>query len=184
LLLFAVRRGKTHGKRCLPCVARRGARQRGFAVQNATVRPLSCAPTKNARQRVCRAFFGLCRALGAHGKTPVSRSDGSSLIRRPNFLFGERQVEGRQIMRRDAQLREIDGHVSQRLCPQQLRVVGFQDLSAISSGSAVLPSSACNARIWLRLLRNVACRWPLDDYSTLSAIRPGGVGNINCNFNC
>jgi hypothetical protein len=35
---------------------------------------LPCAPTKNARQRVCRAFLGLCRALGAHGKAPVSRS--------------------------------------------------------------------------------------------------------------
>jgi hypothetical protein len=55
LLFFAVRREKTHGKDYLPCVVRRGARQRGFTMQNATVRPLSCAPTKNARQRVCRA---------------------------------------------------------------------------------------------------------------------------------
>jgi hypothetical protein len=53
---FAVHREKTHGKDYLPCVVRRGARQRGFTVQNATVCPLSCAPTKNARQRVCRAF--------------------------------------------------------------------------------------------------------------------------------
>jgi hypothetical protein len=56
LLFFAVRLEKTHGKDYLPCVVRRGARQRGFTVQNATVRPLPCAPTKNARQRVCRVF--------------------------------------------------------------------------------------------------------------------------------
>jgi hypothetical protein len=56
LIFFAVHREKTHGKDYLPCVVRRGARQRGFTVQNATVCPLSCAPTKNARQRVCRAF--------------------------------------------------------------------------------------------------------------------------------
>jgi hypothetical protein len=73
LLLFAVRREKTHGKEYLPCVVRRGARQRRFTVQNATVRPLPCAPTKNARQRVCRAFLVLCRALVAHGKAAVSR---------------------------------------------------------------------------------------------------------------
>jgi hypothetical protein len=46
---------------------------KGFTVQNATVRPLPWAPTKNARQRVCRAFYGLCRALVAHGKAAVSR---------------------------------------------------------------------------------------------------------------
>jgi hypothetical protein len=56
LLFFAVRCEKTHGKDCLPCVVRYGAQQRGFTVHNATVCPLSCAPTKNARQRVCRAF--------------------------------------------------------------------------------------------------------------------------------
>jgi hypothetical protein len=56
---FAVRLGKTHGKDCLTCVVRRGAWQRGFTVQNATVRPLPCALTKNARQKVCRAFLGL-----------------------------------------------------------------------------------------------------------------------------
>jgi hypothetical protein len=56
LLFFAVRREKTHDKDYLPCVVRCGARQRGFTVQNATVRPLPCAPTKNARQRVYRAF--------------------------------------------------------------------------------------------------------------------------------
>jgi hypothetical protein len=67
LLFFAVRRGKTHGKDYLPCVVRRGARQRVFTVQNATVRPLPCAPMKNARQRVCRAPV-------AHGKAAVSRS--------------------------------------------------------------------------------------------------------------
>jgi hypothetical protein len=39
LLLFAMRREKTHGKDYLPCVVRRGARQRRFTVQNATVRP-------------------------------------------------------------------------------------------------------------------------------------------------
>jgi hypothetical protein len=53
---FAVRREKTHGKDYLPCVARRVARQRGFNVQNATVCPLSCAPTENAQQKICRAF--------------------------------------------------------------------------------------------------------------------------------
>jgi hypothetical protein len=80
LLFFAVRHGKTHGKDYLPCVVRRGARQRVFTVQNATVRPLPCAPMKNARQRVCRAFLGLCRAPVAHGKAAVSCSDVSSCI--------------------------------------------------------------------------------------------------------
>jgi hypothetical protein len=61
LLFFAVRRGKTHGKDYLSCIVRRGARQRVFTVQNATVCPLPCAPTKNARQRVCRTFLGLWR---------------------------------------------------------------------------------------------------------------------------
>jgi hypothetical protein len=56
LLFFTVHREKTHDKDYLPCVVRRGARQRGFTVQNATVCPLPCAPTKNARQRVCHAF--------------------------------------------------------------------------------------------------------------------------------
>jgi hypothetical protein len=57
LLFFAVRHGKTHGKDYLPCVVRRGARQRVFTVQNATVRPLPCAPMKNARQRVAVRFW-------------------------------------------------------------------------------------------------------------------------------
>jgi hypothetical protein len=56
LLLFAVRHEKTHDKDYLPCVVRRDAQQRGFTVQNATMCPLSCAPTKNAQQRVCRVF--------------------------------------------------------------------------------------------------------------------------------
>jgi hypothetical protein len=43
---FVVRREKTHDKDYLPCVVRRSARQRAFTVQNATVCPLSCAPTK------------------------------------------------------------------------------------------------------------------------------------------
>jgi hypothetical protein len=59
---FAVRREKTHSKDSLPCVIRRDARQRGFTVQNATVCPLPCALTKNARQRICHAYFDLCRA--------------------------------------------------------------------------------------------------------------------------
>jgi hypothetical protein len=50
-------------------------RQRSFTVQNFTVYPLSCVLTKNARQRVCRAFLGLFRASRTHGKPPVSRSD-------------------------------------------------------------------------------------------------------------
>jgi hypothetical protein len=65
VVFFAVRRGKTHGKDCLPCVVSHGARQRGFTMQNATVRPLPCAPAENARQRLCRAVLGLCRALVA-----------------------------------------------------------------------------------------------------------------------
>jgi hypothetical protein len=50
---FAVRREKTHCKYYLPCVVRCGARQRGFTVQNATVCPLSCAPTKNTKSLPC-----------------------------------------------------------------------------------------------------------------------------------
>jgi hypothetical protein len=68
---FTVRREKTHGTGYLPCVVRRGARQRGFTVQNATVCPLPCVPTKNARQRVCRA-------PRAHDKATVSRTEPSS----------------------------------------------------------------------------------------------------------
>jgi hypothetical protein len=56
------------GKHNSPCVVRPGARQWDFTVQNATVRPLPCAPTKNARQSLCRAFSCLCRAPRAHGK--------------------------------------------------------------------------------------------------------------------
>jgi hypothetical protein len=58
----------THGKVCSPCVIEEGARQREFTVQKATVRPLPCASTKNARQ-------SLCRAPETHGKARVSRSD-------------------------------------------------------------------------------------------------------------
>jgi hypothetical protein len=57
-----------------PCVVIQGARQWDFTVQKATVRSLLCAPTKNARQRLCHAFFGLCHAPVVHGKPPVSRS--------------------------------------------------------------------------------------------------------------
>jgi predicted secreted Zn-dependent protease len=46
LLFFAVRHEKTHGKDYLPFVVRRGARQKGFTVQNATVCPLPCARRK------------------------------------------------------------------------------------------------------------------------------------------
>jgi hypothetical protein len=56
VVFFAVLHEKMHGKDYLLCVVSHGARQRGFTVQNATVCPLSCAPTKNARQRVYRAF--------------------------------------------------------------------------------------------------------------------------------
>jgi hypothetical protein len=70
---FVVRHGKTHDKDYLSCIVRRGARQRVFTVQNATVCPLPCAPMKNARQRVCRAPV-------AHDKATVSRSDIFSLL--------------------------------------------------------------------------------------------------------
>jgi hypothetical protein len=49
-------------------------------VQISTVHSLSCALTKNARQRLCCAFSGLCRAPGAHGKPPVSRSASALFI--------------------------------------------------------------------------------------------------------
>jgi hypothetical protein len=71
---IAVRLPMTHGKESSPCVVRRGARQWEFTVQIATVCSLSCAPMKNARQKLCRAFLGLCRAPVAHGKPQVSRS--------------------------------------------------------------------------------------------------------------
>jgi hypothetical protein len=68
LLCFAVHREKTHGKDYLPCVVRRGARQRGFTVQNATVRhdenrtakrlPCVLGPLPCARQS---RYFPLCR---------------------------------------------------------------------------------------------------------------------------
>jgi hypothetical protein len=64
---------------CLPCVVRRGARQRRFTVQNATVLPLPCAPTKNALQRVCRAFLVLCRA-----RFPVVWSGTIAIVRWPS----------------------------------------------------------------------------------------------------
>jgi hypothetical protein len=38
------------------------ARQSPFTVQISAVCPLSCVSGKNARQRLCRAFFALCRA--------------------------------------------------------------------------------------------------------------------------
>jgi hypothetical protein len=82
---FAVCREKTHDKDHLPCVVRCGARQRGFTVQNATMCPLPCAPTRNAWQRVCRAprrkthgkeFVVRFRAFAvAHGKAAVSRCE-------------------------------------------------------------------------------------------------------------
>jgi hypothetical protein len=74
LLFFAVRLPMTHGKESSPCVVRRGARQWEFTVQIATVCSLPCASMKNARQKLCRAFLGLCRAPVAHGKPQVSRS--------------------------------------------------------------------------------------------------------------
>jgi hypothetical protein len=40
----------THVKVFSPCVIEEGARQREFTVQKATVCPLPCASTKNARQ--------------------------------------------------------------------------------------------------------------------------------------
>jgi hypothetical protein len=76
---FAVRHEKTHGKDYLPRVVRRGARQRRYYAKCYralfVVRSLSYAPMKNARQRLCHAFYGLCRALVAHGKAAVSRCD-------------------------------------------------------------------------------------------------------------
>jgi hypothetical protein len=47
MLFFAVRREKAHGKDYLPCVVRRGTRQRGFTVQNATVCPLPWVDEKH-----------------------------------------------------------------------------------------------------------------------------------------
>jgi hypothetical protein len=66
---------ETHGKDFSPCVVKEGARQCSFTVRYATVCLLPCASTKNARQRLCRAFFSLCRALEAHDKPKFSRSD-------------------------------------------------------------------------------------------------------------
>jgi hypothetical protein len=37
---------------------------------------------KNARQKLCRAFLGLCRAPRAHGKPQVSRSATSKTCRK------------------------------------------------------------------------------------------------------
>jgi hypothetical protein len=91
---FAVRHEKTHGKDSLPCVVRRGARQRGFTVQNATVCPLLCASTKNARQRVCRAFLDLCRAPAAHGKPTLSRSDSHHFFSFHRSLFVGQRTGG------------------------------------------------------------------------------------------
>jgi hypothetical protein len=62
---------ETHGKDFSPCVVKEGARQCNFTVRYATVCLLPCASTKNARQRLCRPFFSLCRALG---KPKFSRS--------------------------------------------------------------------------------------------------------------
>jgi hypothetical protein len=53
---------KTHGKDYLPCVVRRGVRQRGFTVQNATVCPLPCAPDKKRMAKSLPCVLGFCRA--------------------------------------------------------------------------------------------------------------------------
>jgi hypothetical protein len=74
LLFFPVRREKTHGKDYLPCVVRRGARLRGFTVQNATVCPFPCAQMENARQRVYRVFYDLCRAPVAKPLFPIVKT--------------------------------------------------------------------------------------------------------------
>jgi hypothetical protein len=80
LLFFAGRLPVTHDKKSSLCVVIQGARQWEFTVQIATVCSLPCAPTKNARQRLCRAFLGLCRAPVVHDKPPVSRSASTWFI--------------------------------------------------------------------------------------------------------
>jgi hypothetical protein len=64
---------KTYVVRCL-CLRRTA---KVFAEQKCVVRPLSCARAESARQRLCRAGSGLCRAPVAHGK---ARESGSAPI--------------------------------------------------------------------------------------------------------
>jgi hypothetical protein len=61
--------------------ATKSARQRFFTMQKGAVWLLSCVSEKNARQRVCRVFLGLCRAPETHGKGSVSRSAQGKLLR-------------------------------------------------------------------------------------------------------
>jgi hypothetical protein len=108
---FAVRFFLVHGKgrhtpshpgavSCFFCRAPwKNARQRLFVVRCQTWRtakglyrakcycvPFVVRPDENARQRVCRAFLGLCSAPVAHGKAAVSRSDIFSLLNNQSVL--------------------------------------------------------------------------------------------------
>jgi hypothetical protein len=87
---------ETHDKDFSPCVVKEGARQCTFTVRYATVCLLPCALTKNARQRLCRAFFSLCRALEAHGKPKFSRSGYFSrdhVVLHDPFVLASEEVE-------------------------------------------------------------------------------------------
>jgi hypothetical protein len=105
----ARQRSTAHGK-ALPHGNGPGARQRCHARQrsnahgnasNAQQRPLLCMygsahgkefvavrdfavgtlPSVDARQRLCRVFYSLCRAPPTHGKDTVSGSDASARVR-------------------------------------------------------------------------------------------------------
>jgi hypothetical protein len=136
LRFFAVRLPVTHNKESSSCVVIQGARQWEFTMQIATVCSLPCTPTKNAQQRLCRAFLGLCRALVAHGKPPVFRSGGRLameyiLLIERNDLIAERAHYGRSKIPR----------VSNSSPSAKNRALGEANLHSGKGGTRGKPSS-------------------------------------------
>jgi hypothetical protein len=67
-------------KNCVVCFLSPRRTAKVFAGQKCTMRPLSCAWAKGARQRRCRAYYGLCCASSAHDKAHESGSVSKRIV--------------------------------------------------------------------------------------------------------